>query len=83
MGLDSVEILQRIEKHFAIAIPDSEAEKADTVGEIFEMVMRHLSPGVDMDKVYREVVYIIADQTGIDEDQIQPHHSFTNDLGID
>jgi hypothetical protein len=38
MGLDSVELIVEVEKHFSISIPDSEAEKAYTVGKLVDCV---------------------------------------------
>jgi acyl carrier protein len=38
MGLDSVELIVEIENHFSISIPDSEAEKAYTVGKLVDCV---------------------------------------------
>jgi hypothetical protein len=42
MGLDSVEILMKVEKTFGIIIPDREAEKIITVGDFHDSVWRHL-----------------------------------------
>jgi general stress protein CsbA len=38
MGLDSVELVMDVEKHFSISIPDPEAEKAHTVGKLVDCV---------------------------------------------
>jgi hypothetical protein len=38
MGLDSVELVMEVEKHFSISIPDHEAEKAYTVGLLVDCV---------------------------------------------
>jgi len=38
MGLDSVELVIEIEKHFSISIPEREAEKAYTVGRLVDCV---------------------------------------------
>lgn len=43
MGLDSVEILMKVENAFGIQIPSREAEKILTVGDFYEAVWRHLS----------------------------------------
>lgn len=45
MGLDSVELIMDVEKHFSISIPDPEAEKAATVGKLVDCVAAIL--GVD------------------------------------
>lgn len=42
MGLDSVELIMEIEKHFSISIPDREAEKAYTVGKLVDCVAKLL-----------------------------------------
>ncbi|MBG9378415.1 hypothetical protein I5907_19410 [Panacibacter sp. DH6] len=43
MGLDSVEILIKVENTFGIKIPDQEAEQISTVGDFHNAVWRHLS----------------------------------------
>lgn len=45
MGLDSVELIMDMEKHFSISIPDPEAEKAATVGKLVDIVARILKAG--------------------------------------
>jgi len=45
MGLDSVELIMEVEKHFSISIPDPEAEKAATVGKLVDIVARILRAG--------------------------------------
>lgn len=42
MGLDSVEILMKVEKPFGINIPDQEAEKIITVGDFHNSVWQRL-----------------------------------------
>jgi acyl carrier protein len=42
MGLDSVEIIMKVEKTFGINIPDREAEKIITVGDFHNSVWQHL-----------------------------------------
>ena len=49
MGLDSVEILMKVEDTFGIKIPDQEAEQILTVGDFHNAVWRHLS-GKQTDK---------------------------------
>lgn len=42
MGLDSIELVMEIEKAFNIRIPDEEAEKLLTVGDMYNSVWNHL-----------------------------------------
>jgi acyl carrier protein len=42
MGLDSIELVMEVEKHFSISIPDQEAEKAYTVGKLVDCVAKIL-----------------------------------------
>ena len=44
MGLDSVELIMEVEKHFSISIPDPEAEKAYSVGKLVDCVSK--IPGI-------------------------------------
>lgn len=43
MGLDSVELIMDVEKHFSISISDPEAEKVYTVGQLVDCVAKMLS----------------------------------------
>lgn len=43
MGLDSVELIMEVEKHFSISIPDREAERAYTVGKLVDCVANILA----------------------------------------
>lgn len=43
MGLDSIELVMEIEKAFDISIPDQEAEKIRTVGDLHNTVWSHLT----------------------------------------
>ena len=43
MGLDSVELMMEIENYFGISIPDSEAEKAETVQQVVDTIAKHLN----------------------------------------
>ncbi len=43
MGLDSIDLVVAIEKAFDIKIPDSEAEKILTVGDMYNAVHKHIN----------------------------------------
>lgn len=42
MGLDSVELLMEVEKHFGISIPDIEAETIRTIGDFHNTVWKYI-----------------------------------------
>lgn len=44
MGLDSVELIMDVEKHFSISISDPEAEKAHPAGQLIDCVSK--IPGI-------------------------------------
>ncbi|MCU7549986.1 hypothetical protein OCK74_12710 [Chitinophagaceae bacterium LB-8] len=56
MGLDSVEILMKVEDTFDIKIPDREAEQILTVGDFHDAVWRHLS-GRYSDKCKSQILF--------------------------
>src|SRR5690606_22057659 len=47
MGLDSVELLYTVEKHFKIRISDEEAEKIRTVDDFAECVVKYINTNSD------------------------------------
>jgi acyl carrier protein len=86
MGLDSVELLIRIEKHFEIEVTDQEAEKIITVGNCLDLVCQKLltngqkaNPAI----IQHELIDIISDQIGIRAEEIELESKFIDDLGID
>lgn len=56
MGLDSVEILMKVEDTFGIKIPDREAEQILTVGDFHDAVWRHLE-GRHSDKCKSQMLF--------------------------
>jgi len=84
LGLDTVELIVEMEKQFNIAIPDREAEKIATVGQLSTYILRHQNrPLKTKEEIDKAVIAIVSACAGIDEEEIELHHSFTNDLGMD
>jgi acyl carrier protein len=79
MGLDSVEILMKVEDTFRIKIPDQEAEQILTVGDFHNTVWRHLS-GKHSDKCKSQLLFYklrksFADTFNFSPQQLTPDTS--------
>ena len=87
MGLDTVELVFAIEKHFSIDIPNEVAARLTTVGEMHEYVHSELHRqgmrAYGYTQVFDELRQIIVEQTGVDPRQVQPEASFVYDLKMD
>ena len=86
MGMDSVELVLEFENEFEIQIPDEDAEKLLRVGDVVNYVVQRLKAPAAEEKIVsgiRQRVYcIVAEQMGIDIDQIMDSSRFVEDLGV-
>jgi|HubBroStandDraft_3_1064219.scaffolds.fasta_scaffold559946_2 hypothetical protein len=57
MGLDSVELVMKVEEHFDITIPDDHASQLTTVGKLHAWVVDELSR-LDRGKIDSKTVFI-------------------------
>jgi acyl carrier protein len=87
MGLDSVELVLSVERHFAVNIPDSDASTLTTVGKLHDWVVNELQrlkrPEVDPSAVFIEIRRLICDQLGIEPERVTPDARFVQDLHVD
>ena len=92
MGLDTVELIVAIEKKFKIDIPNPEGAQIVTVGDIHEVVWKHLPEkpaGSKNEKILTRgetaqiINELIADFAGFELHEITPDKSITSDLGLD
>jgi acyl carrier protein len=85
MGLDTVELIVEIEKSFNISIPDEKAGRIVTVGQLADYVYLNQKPGykVEKEEVDDIVIHLLSTLVGLPKEEIELHHSFTNDLGMD
>jgi acyl carrier protein len=81
MGMDIIDLFQKVEKAFGIQIPNREAEKASTVRVLQELVIK--SAAGDETFIREKIIEIIANYVGINKDKITPDKRFTDDLGLD
>lgn len=87
MGLDSVEIILAVEEEFGLEIPDAEAERLFTVGDLHGFVVAELRRAGRADPddaaVFARLRGIICRQVGVEPEAVVPTARFAKDLGID
>ncbi len=87
MGLDTVELVMAVEEHFHIEIPDDEASKIFTVGELHTFIVNALSRAGRTDisntAAFDELRDLICNQLGVDPQIVKPEARIVKDFGID
>lgn len=86
MGLDSVELVMRIEDEFGVEMSNAEAEKIMLAGDLHAFVMKALShkgEQADEAQVWSRVREIIVEQLGVRPEEVTPTAHFIRDLGMD
>ena len=84
MGLDTVDLIFKIEEHFKLPIPDQEAEKMETIRHVCDYISK-LSNADSERKVQieQEILNIVADHSGVDIKKLWLDMSISRDLGLD
>ena len=86
MGLESVEIIMEVEDHFGVSVPDEVASNCFTVADLrrvlVELLVRKGRPrSADLEaEVYRDLVKIIVDQTGLKASDVRPESKWIGDI---
>jgi acyl carrier protein len=87
MGLDSVELVMKVEEHFDITIPDDQASLLTTVGKLHAWVVDELlrlnRAEINSTVVFGELRELICRQLSISPDRVVPDARFVQDLHID
>ncbi len=86
MGLDSVELVMRVEEAFEIAIDDAEAPGLVTVGLLHDYVvtaLRDRGESVNPDKIFDQLRALIIVQLGISPELVVKNARFIQDLKLD
>jgi len=85
MGLDTVELVLEVEKHFDVSIPDERAEKTATV-EALARLLYELLTHREIHLSYNEIIFqlqqIINRMFQIPIERITPEARFIDDLGL-
>ncbi|MCD9018083.1 acyl carrier protein [Parachryseolinea silvisoli] len=87
MGLDSVELIIHVERHFDIAISANEAARITTVQDLADCVYANVTASsqrlFDKGDVEKTILKIVSDSSGIPATEIKLEHEICYDLGID
>ena len=86
MGMDSVELVMKVEEEFDLIITDDEAERIRTVGDFHDYIVASLLKNgrdADVQRVFEKLRDIICDQLGIKPEQVVPSARFVEDLRMD
>jgi acyl carrier protein len=87
MGLDIVEMCLDIEAAFGIEVPDQEWQEAQTVGQVYETVCRHLGKPVAIEhegtEEWRRLLDVIQQSTSVQRSELHYYANFVRDLKLD
>ena len=94
MGLDIVELVMEVEETFGIDIPDHDAERLRTVGDLYWYVREHVPDpavsnaaphhaGTPVDEVWERLLDVIEKEAGLKRERLVPAARFVADLGMD
>ncbi|MDR3615121.1 MAG: phosphopantetheine-binding protein [Candidatus Obscuribacterales bacterium] len=72
MGLGSVELLLEIEEEFGVAIPDRDAEKMRTVGDVYEWLKRCIA-GIDPSMCLTQSVFYKLRRALVENYRLERH----------
>jgi acyl carrier protein len=86
MGLDSVELVMAVEEEFGLEIPNSEAEKMERVGDMFQFISRTLrarGEATDDAVIWKRLRDVIVEQLAVAPEDVIPSAHFIRDLKMD
>jgi acyl carrier protein len=92
VGLDTVELVMAAERQFQIDIPNEEAGRWRTVGDMHAGIMALLAERfakegraltVDPDITWALLRDLVVEELGVKPEQVRPEAEFVRDLGAD
>jgi len=82
MGLDVVQLVMNIEKRFGFTVPDADARKMRSVGDLHAYILEHAQPRPNPDESWSWLRDMIANEFAISVDRITREAWVVRDLGI-
>jgi hypothetical protein len=89
MGLDIAEMVMALERDFHLRLPEEELARIQTVGELYDCLVRQLGIGAAPSEsspyegeVWERYLDVIERDTGVDRRRLKPTASFVYDLGL-
>ena len=83
MGLDIVEMVMEVERTFGFEIPNVDAGRLRTVGDLHAYIRDHVPGAPDDPDLWERLVNVIERESGVRRDRIRPESSFVEDLRMD
>lgn len=83
MGLDSVELVLEVEEVFKIKIPDEEANRIRSVGELYDSILvKTAGRGIQPEQVWNDLKNIFVKSFGVAPEEIKKEAWIVRDLGL-
>jgi hypothetical protein len=82
MGLDVVELVMTVEKHYGFTIPHTEASRMRSVGDLHRYIVDHAQPRAESAEAWIWLRDTIAREFAVPADRITPEAWVVRDLGI-
>ena len=83
MGLDIVEMVMEVERTFRFEIPDAEAGKLRTVGDLHRYIREHVEDAPEDPELWERLVAVVERESGTPRERIRRESSFVHDLRMD
>ena len=87
MGLDTIELVLAVEKHFDVQIPDEDASRLATVGKLHYWLINELTRlnrgPVDYQRTFLELRQLICEHADVEPEAVVPDARFVQDLRLD
>ena len=87
MGLETVELVMKIEEKYGLDIKDEETEKLFTVQSLCDYILDNAFPEEEKDsksgEVFDYVCQILVESFGVSREDIKLKSRFVDDLGLD